>query len=200
MKGLRALERYVSPREPVAERCELCAEPLGERHGHVVDTAENSLRCVCRPCSLSLAGARGGRYRGVHEDVRDASTFALGSEEWEALGIPVGLAFAMRRSAPERWAVVFPSPAGPVEAELSLPLWSEAIARFPVVADLESDVEGLLIRRERNGTFEALRAPIDACYRLVALVRRHYRGFDGGEAFREEIDRFFAELRERMIP
>ena len=39
--------------------------------------------------------------------------------------------------------------------------------------------------------------PIDACYRLVGLVRLHWRGFDGGSEAWAAIDTFFAELNER---
>ncbi|HEX8896401.1 MAG TPA: DUF5947 family protein, partial [Terriglobales bacterium] len=38
-------------------------------------------------------------------------------------------------------------------------------------------------------------APIDACYRLVGLIRLHWHGLSGGEEVWREIDNFFAELR-----
>jgi hypothetical protein len=65
---------------------------------------------------------------------------------------------------------------------------------------MEPDVEALLVRRGdsgRGGRAEALLVPIDACYRLVGLVRRHWKGFDGGAEAWAVIDAFFAELRER---
>jgi len=42
--------------------------------------------------------------------------------------------------------------------------------------------------------------PIDACYELVGGIRQHWRGFDGGEDARLQIDRFFTHLRERSRP
>ena len=36
--------------------------------------------------------------------------------------------------------------------------------------------------------------PIDQCFRLVGLIRMHWKGFTGGAAVWEEIDRFFADL------
>ena len=39
--------------------------------------------------------------------------------------------------------------------------------------------------------------PVDACYDLVGRVKLGWKGFDGGEEVWEEIDRFFARLRER---
>ena len=54
-----------------AERCEMCREVLGERHGHVVDLEKRSLACTCRACYLLFTheGAAGGRYRAVPEHV-----------------------------------------------------------------------------------------------------------------------------------
>ena len=51
-----------------------------------------------------------------------------------------------------------------------------------------------MVRREPR---ECLLVPIDACYRLVGLVRMHWRGFDGGSEAWAAIDAFFAELNER---
>jgi hypothetical protein len=47
---------------------------------------------------------------------------------------------------------------------------------------------------------EYYRAGIDECYKLVGLVRTHWRGLSGGEVLWEEVGRFFAALRERAHP
>ena len=44
------------------------------------------------------------------------------------------------------------------------------------------------------------RVPIDECYKLVGLIRTHWRGLSGGTEVWEEIGRFFDELRERAQP
>ena len=41
--------------------------------------------------------------------------------------------------------------------------------------------------------------PVDACYRLVGLVRLHWKGFDGGAEAWAAIDAFFAELQEGAV-
>jgi len=50
------------------ERCEMCRDVLGERHGHVVDLGKRSLACTCRACYLLFTheGAAGGQYRAVN--------------------------------------------------------------------------------------------------------------------------------------
>jgi hypothetical protein len=37
--------------------------------------------------------------------------------------------------------------------------------------------------------------PIDACYELVGLLRRTWRGFDGGQEARQAMDEFFTRVR-----
>jgi len=61
---------------------------------------------------------------------------------------------------------------------------------------MEADVEALLINRIGLARDYYL-APIDECYRLVGLIRMHWRGLVGGALVWGEIARFFAELRLR---
>ena len=42
--------------------------------------------------------------------------------------------------------------------------------------------------------------PIDQCFRLVGIIRMHWKGFTGGTAVWEEIDRFFADLSRMARP
>ncbi len=63
-----------------------------------------------------------------------------------------------------------------------------------MLASLEDDVEALLVHRAR-GAREQWLVPVDACYRLVAVVRTHWKGFGGGERVWSEIAAFFDELR-----
>ncbi len=68
MKG--GLRRFVTsaappppPAEQRVERCEMCAEPIGEWHGHVVDGEGRGRMGTCRPGALLFTqeGAGGGR-------------------------------------------------------------------------------------------------------------------------------------------
>jgi hypothetical protein len=93
----------------------------------------------------------------------------------------------------------YPSPMGPTESLLDLDAWEELEADNPVLATLEPDVEALLVNRAR-GARDYLLVPIDACYRLVALMRTHWRGLSGGSEVWDEIDRFFREEREAAWP
>lgn len=100
----------------------------------------------------------------------------------------------------------YPSPAGATESELDLGHWSDGVGAGRLADVLEPDVEALLVRRrsaERRADraaadqTECLLVPVDACYRLVGLVRRHWKGFDGGTEAWAAIDTFFDEVRGR---
>lgn len=197
------------PAAPPAERCEMCAEPVAERHGHVVDLADRRLMCTCRPCTLLFTGSSasqrrtdgGGdaparRFRAVPERYRHDPDFAMSAGDWDDLAVPVRMAFFFRDSRVGRTVAFYPSPGGATEPELPLDTWVRVLAANPAVADVEPDVEALLVDRDSG----AYLVPIDACYALVGLVRLHWKGFDGGEEAWERINGFFAGLRARSEP
>ena len=182
---------------PAGERCELCGQPVRAEHGHVVDLNDRSLLCACDPCHLLFAHEQAdqGRFRAVPRRHRPAVDVELTAQQWERLQIPVGVAFVFRNSRLDRLALFYPGPAGATESLLETAAWQEVLAAVPGAADLADDVEALLLRRVRERT-ECCLVPVDACYRLIGRIRREWRGFDGGEQVREEINRFFARLRE----
>jgi hypothetical protein len=186
------------PRAAPGEACELCAEPIGDGHSHVVNLDSRQIMCTCRACWLLFThqGAAGGRYRAVPDRYLFDPGFKLGEGAWEALQIPVRVAFFFSNSDLGKVAAFYPSPAGATESLLSLEAWADVVAANPVMTDLTPDVEALLVRRAGDG-FECYLVPIDACYELVGLVRMHWKGFDGGEEAWAAIDGFFDAVRER---
>jgi hypothetical protein len=199
--GLRRFVAGAAPPPPPTERierCEMCAEPIGEWHGHVVDVEGRGLMCTCRPCALLFTqdGAARGRYRTVPERYRYAANVPLAEATWDSIGIPVAMAFFFSNSALGQTVAFYPSPAGATESLLSLEAWTDLLAATPTLADVLPDVEALLVHKSANG-FECFAVPIDACYQLVGLVRMHWKGFDGGEDAWTAIHEFFAGLRER---
>lgn len=193
------LARFLAPEPPApAEVCDLCGTAVGDGHDHLVDTGSRALLCACRACALLFdrPGAGAGRYRQVPTRYLHDPEFALGRAEWEALQIPVDLAFFFVNSELGRWVAFYPSPAGATESVLPLGSWDAVLERNPALAGVAPDVEALLLRR-RAGRFECFLVPVDACYRLVGLVRLTWRGFDGGAEAHDSIDRFFDEMAER---
>jgi hypothetical protein len=203
MKG--GLRRFVAgaappppPTEQPVERCEMCAEPIGEWHGHVVNIESRGLMCTCRPCALLFTkeGAAGGRFKAVPERYKYAANVPLAAASWDSIGIPVAMAFFFTNSALGQTVAFYPSPAGATESQLSLEAWTDLLAVTPAMADLSPDVEALLVNKSANG-FECFLVPIDACYQLVGLVRMNWKGFDGGEEAWTAINEYFDGLRER---
>lgn len=185
---------------PAGERCEMCAEPVLDRHQHVVDTTARSLMCVCRGCYLLFTDPGAElRYRAVPDRYLALPGLALGRGRWEELEIPVGLAFLFRNSVLGRMLAFYPGPAGATESELPLEAWGAVCADNPVLGVLADDVEALLVRMPEDGAGEAtcFLVPIDACYELVGQLRLLWRGFDGGQEARRFVDDFFADVAAR---
>jgi hypothetical protein len=194
-----ALGRLARPRAagPAEERCDLCAEPIDPRHRHLLDVQERRILCACRPCSILFdsAEAGGGHYRLLPEGARALAGFELDDRRWQALRIPVELAFFFHSSVAGKVVAFYPAPVGATESLLELDAWEELVAANPVLAALEPDVEALLVNRTK-GRREHFVVPVDRCYQLVGTIRTHWRGFAGGEELWHEVDAFFEALRE----
>jgi hypothetical protein len=188
--------------EPAGQRCEMCSESIADTHQHVVNVAGRQLMCVCRGCYLLFTDNHAElRYRAVPDRYLTFPDFTLGRSTWEALQIPVGLAFFFRNSVLDRTVAFYPGPAGATESELNLDAWGAISAAEPRVGLLADDVEALLVRVPRNAELgerpECYLVPIDACYEFVGGLRTRWRGFDGGQEARKFIDDFFTTLDDR---
>ena len=190
-----SLQRFARDRSAAAEYCELCSIPLRPDHPHLVEPAKRRLLCVCRGCDILLGDCTDIRYRRVPRHSRMLDNFLLKDAEWDALGIPIGLAF-FQRTPGGRIVAFYPGPAGPTESLLELNAWSQLVANNPVLAEQKPDVEALLVNRI-NGAREYYQIPIDRCYALVGLIRRHWRGVSGGGEAWKAIADFMSDLRER---
>jgi hypothetical protein len=195
--------RQTRPAADPGERCDMCAADIPSDHGHVVDLDDRSLLCACQACRLLFTnpGAGGGRYRAVPDRYLRMTDFSLTDSQWDALQIPVAVAFFFKNSAADAIATFFPGPAGATECLLPLDAWGDVEAANPLVASLEPDTEALLIRAEGGGDgAECFLVPIDSCYELVGHLRRLWRGFDGGAEARRALDDYFDRLRQRARP
>jgi hypothetical protein len=193
--------------EPAGERCEMCSEPIRDEHQHVVNVAGRQLMCVCRACYLLFTDNDADlRYRAVPDRYLAFPGFALDRRAWEALQIPVGVAFFFTNSALERTVAFYPGPAGATESQLDMDAWNAIRGADSRVGLLVDDVEALLVRvpEARTGSPDAescepqtYLVPIDACYEFVGRLRMLWRGFDGGQEARAFIDSFFSEIKAR---
>jgi hypothetical protein len=202
---LSSLRRITStrPQPPAGERCEMCAEPIGDEHPHVVSLESRALMCTCRGCYLLFTAEDAAlRYRAVPDRYLSFPGFRLGAGEWDELQIPVGLAFLFYNSVQGRTVAFYPGPAGATESELPLDAWQRIVAGNPDLGVLRPDVEALLLRSPDRDqpSFSAHLVPVDACYELVGRLRSLWRGFDGGQEAHAAIEDFFAHVRDRSRP
>jgi hypothetical protein len=189
---LRRLARPAPPRES----CELCGTALASEHAHLLDLMSRRLACACEPCAILFSDRRTTRYRRVPRRVELLPDLRLTDAQWESLLLPINLAFFFHQSATGRVVALYPSPAGAMESLLSLESWRELVAENPVLGEMEPDVEALLVNR-LGSKRDYYRVPIDECYRLVGLVRAHWRGLSGGTEVWAEVGRFFTALAQR---
>lgn len=176
----------------------MCAVAIPETHAHVVDLDKRGVVCACRPCYLLFLhpGAGGRKYRAVPERYLRADDLTLTEAQWDEFQIPVGMAFFFHNSSVGRTLAFYPSPAGATESTLPLEAWRDLVDTNPLLETLEPDVEALLVRHHAE-RFECYVVPIDACYELVGRIRRHWRGFHGGEEAWRQVGLFFDGLRQR---
>lgn len=191
MTGLSALRRFTRER-PRAERCELCGNGLEAAHPHLVDPSAHELRCACGACAI-LFGA-GARWKRVQHRAEWLPDFRLSDAQWEALRIPIGLAWFFQSSSAGRVVAFYPGPAGATQSLITLDAWESLAAQNPLLRELAPDTEALLANRVGEWR-DHFRVSIDECYRLVGLLRLHWRGFSGGSEAWEKIESFFAGLK-----
>jgi hypothetical protein len=196
----RIRETPPEPQPRAGERCELCADPIPDAHNHLVDLEQRNLMCSCRGCWLLFThqGAGGGHFAAVPERYRAFPELRLAPAQWDALQIPVSVAFFFMNSTLDRVCAFYPSPAGATESLLPLDTWGELTDALPELAELVPDVEAFLVRLDRaTNEGECYLVPIDSCYDLVGQLRTRWRGFDGGQDAHDAIERYFDDVQAR---
>ena len=184
-----------SPAQEPQERCDLCDAPLSHRHRHLIDPASRRLVCACPACALLFPNSGGAKYKSVPATARRLEDFHLTQGQWDSLLIPIGLAFFVKSGIEGRVIALYPSPAGSTESLLPLDAWASIVEENPVLENLESDVEALLINR-LDGQAEYFLAPIDKCYELAGLIRANWHGLSGGAEMWAQTREFFEQLKE----
>jgi hypothetical protein len=195
-----ALRQFARKRTAV-ERCEMCSRELAPEHEHLVEPANRKLICACGACAILFVGQAGTKYKRVPRQVLFLQDFQLTDGQWDGLMVPIEMAFFFKSTPHGKVIALYPSPAGPTESLLSLQTWGDIEQANPVLSGMETDVTALLVNRvgHARGSVPAeyYLVPIDECYKLVGLIRTHWRGLSGGTEVWREIGAFFAALKKR---
>jgi hypothetical protein len=200
-QAFESLRQFARKPERPVEKCEMCSAELRSEHSHLIELTQRRLHCACDACAMLFSGQAGTKYKRVPRDARRLANFKMTDAEWDGLLIPINLAFFLQNSMDSRVSALYPSPAGATESLLPLEAWSSILEANPVLSELQPDVEALLVNRvgqsRGSAPAEYYIVPIDACYKLVGLIRIHWRGLSGGTEVWREIGNFFADLRAR---
>jgi len=194
-----ALQRFVRRAREAAvsaqERCELCSEAIPRDHRHLLETASQEIKCVCRACSILFdnEAASNGKHRLIPNKRTNLLDFRMDDAEWEQLRIPVGLAFFFHSTSAGHILAFYPGPMGPTQSLLELDAWTDLVRANPALLQMQPDVEALLVNRAR-GARRHLIVPIDDCYRLVGHIRLHWKGISGGSEVWNRVTQFFDSL------
>ncbi|HXP40448.1 MAG TPA: DUF5947 family protein [Candidatus Acidoferrales bacterium] len=195
-----ALRQFIRPRRRDVERCELCSAEVATEHAHLIEPGRRKLLCSCNACAI-LFSAMGTKYKRVPRRVLVLADFHLSDGQWESLMVPISMAFFFRSTPDARVVAFYPSPAGATESLLPLETWTDIEDANPVLQELESDVEALLVNRvgyaRGFAAPEYYVLPIDECYKLVGLIRSSWRGLSGGTEVWQRIGGFFDGLKQR---
>jgi hypothetical protein len=202
VSGLRGLAR---PRngapapaagEADTERCDLCGISIPEDHRHLLALVERRIVCSCEACWAMRAGE--GDYRPTGNRAVWLPDLDVPDDLWASFQIPIGLAFFMHSTVTSCVVAMYPSPAGATESELHFETWRRMVELNPVLDDLESDIEGLIVNRLTDPAVYAI-APIDRCYALTGAIKLTWEGISGGTGVGEAVSRFFDDLRREAV-
>lgn len=184
------------PRAASTEQCGLCGTPVGQTHHHLLELANRKIVCSCEACAILFSDRAANTYRRIPTDIYILPAFVLSDVQWEALSIPINMAFFCEYEGFLEPSVFYPSPAGATQAHLDADSWHPLVAQNPGLQRMKPDVEALLVNRVTH-PHDYYIVPIDECYRLVGLIRTKWRGFSGGKDVWQSIGEFFASLKSR---
>jgi Fe-S cluster biogenesis protein NfuA len=194
MHGAPALGSTPAPASE--ERCDLCKTTIPEDHRHLLNLVERRIECVCESCWALRSGD--AEYRPTGGRTLWLPALQLPEEVWASFQIPIGLAFFMDSSTAGCVVALYPSPGGATESELHFSSWSRMVELNPILADLEPDIEALIVNRLSDPPAYAI-APIDRCYALTGTIKVNWEGISGGPKVGKAISGFFEELRTQAL-
>ena len=203
ISGMRGLARARSGGEgpgqaadQASEQCDLCGLSIPDDHRHLLALVERRIVCSCEACWAMRAGE--GDYRPTGNRTVWLPDLDVPDELWASFQIPIGLAFFMHSTVTSCVVAMYPSPAGATESELHFETWRRMVDLNPVLDDLESDIEGLIVNRLTEPPVYAI-APIDRCYALTGAIKLTWEGISGGPGVGEAVSQFFEQLRREAV-
>ena len=182
------------------ESCRFCNADIDAPHVYVINIVTHTLISVCPPCYLlfTLEGAAQGKYKAVPQRRIYLPDLALTQTQWEALQIPVGIAFFHRNTSQSCITSCYPGPEGATQSLVRLETWDALEEANPILEKLVPDVESLVIHHPQDHQrSEGGIVPIDVSDELMKYLKQQWRGLDGGEEAWKTIHTFVTDMRTR---
>ena len=179
-----------------AELCEICGVDIPADHRHLLQLVERRIICTCEGCWAMRSGE--GDYRPTGNRTLWLPGLDVPEDLWAGFQIPIGLAFFMSSTVTACVVALYPSPAGATESELHFESWQRMCELNPVMAELEPDIEGLVVNRLADPPAYAI-APIDRCYELTGVIKASWEGISGGPRVEAAVAQFFERLRAKAV-
>jgi hypothetical protein len=190
-ESLSALRRFARS-SPPAEHCDLCGATVEAVHPHLLERSNRRIACGCEACSILFSDRDDGKFLRIPRRARSLAGFSFTDLEWEALTIPINLAFFFC-DCDGGIKALYPSPAGAIESQLPMTTLADRFLSVPGLQAMKPEVEALLVNRI-GATHKYMIVPIDECFRLVGLIRAHWRGLSGGKEVWNAVAEFFEQL------
>ena len=194
------MRQFARREQRPVERCEMCGSGLRPEHPHLIELAHRKMVCACDACAMLFSG-QAKKYKRVPRRFHTLPHFQLTDAEWNGLMVPINMAFFFTSSLERRVVAMYPSPAGAMESLLAFDSWESIVDRNPALCGMEPDVEALLVNRLGHARGysapEYYLIPIDECYKLVGLIRAHWKGLSGGTEVWQHLGEFFKSLKAR---
>jgi hypothetical protein len=106
------------------------------------------------------------------------------------------MAFFIQSSVQQSIVAYYPAAAGATESRLKMEAWKKLQELNPVVDDMKTDLEALLMNRT-NDQAEYFIVPIDCCYELIGTIRTNWKGIHGGREVTDATRIFFEALKNK---
>src|SRR5690242_19126527 len=107
---LKALRQFARRRPEASLQCEMCSLKIADHHEHLIDPVERKLLCVCQGCAILFSDDGRTRLRRVPHEAEALPGFDIDDAIWNALAIPIGLAFFLHSSSAGKVIALYPSP------------------------------------------------------------------------------------------
>ena len=190
------LRKIATPPQEEVEKCNFCGRILSPDHRHLVDLSAMKFTCTCEMCMIIMAES--GDYKPLPQRSLELQSFNMPDALWADFLIPVNMAFFVLSSSRSGAVAYYPAPTGATESKLKMGAWNQLVQLNPILNDLASDLEALLVNRlGEEGQYYIV--PIDSCYKLIGMIRVAWKGIFGGKEVNNIINQFFSELKEKSV-